>query len=77
MAGGQAWAGGSSWQSLARGTGDIEVDQLNGEIVLLARLVGVEAPVNALLQLEARTASAAKEPPGQHDEADLLARLPA
>ena len=40
---------GSSWQSLARGSGAIEADHLNGEIVLLGRLHGVPTPVNALL----------------------------
>ena len=34
-------AGSSSWQSLARGTGAIEMDYLNGEIALLGRLHGV------------------------------------
>jgi 2-dehydropantoate 2-reductase len=43
---GQARAGGSSWQSLARGTGAIEADYLNGEIVLLGRLHGVPTPYN-------------------------------
>ncbi|MEU1403646.1 2-dehydropantoate 2-reductase N-terminal domain-containing protein [Streptomyces sp. NPDC005728] len=42
--------GGSSWQSLARGTGTIEADHLNGEIVLLGRLHGVPTPLNELLQ---------------------------
>lgn len=42
--------GGSSWQSLARGTGTIEADYLNGEIVLLGRLHGVATPLNELLQ---------------------------
>ncbi|MET8975073.1 2-dehydropantoate 2-reductase N-terminal domain-containing protein [Streptomyces sp. NPDC004539] len=42
--------GGSSWQSLARGTGSIEADYLNGEIVLLGRLHGVPTPLNTLLQ---------------------------
>ena len=32
---GSSRAGGSSWQSLSRGTGTIEADFLNGEIVLL------------------------------------------
>lgn len=36
----------STWQSFARGT-SIESDFLSGEIVLLARLIGVEAPLNA------------------------------
>jgi 2-dehydropantoate 2-reductase len=38
--------GGSSWQSLARGTGSIEADYLNGEIVLLGRVHNVPTPVN-------------------------------
>ena len=41
--------GGSTFQSLSRGTAT-EVDQLNGEIVLLGRLHGVPTPANALLQ---------------------------
>jgi len=49
--------GGSSWQSLARGAGSIESDYLNGEIVLLARSVGLEAPLNAAVQRLARQAS--------------------
>ena len=41
--------GASTWQSLARGL-PVEVDHLNGEIVLLGRLHGVPTPVNELLQ---------------------------
>ena len=47
---GQKRHGGSSLQSLLRGTGDIETDFLNGEIVLLGRLHGVPTPVNAAVQ---------------------------
>ena len=36
--------GGSSWQSLARGTGSIEADYLNGEIVLLGRICTTSPP---------------------------------
>jgi 2-dehydropantoate 2-reductase len=42
--------GGSTWQSLARGLRSVEVDHLNGEIVLLGRLHGVPTPVNEMLQ---------------------------
>src|SRR4051794_1908528 len=42
--------GSSSSQSVARGTGTIETDYLNGEVVLLGRLHGVPTPVNAELQ---------------------------
>ncbi|MBI1219000.1 MAG: ketopantoate reductase family protein [Rhodobacteraceae bacterium] len=44
---GIARAGGSSTQSLARGTGSIETDYLNGEVALLGRLHGVATPLNA------------------------------
>lgn len=46
--------GSSSDQSLARGTGSIETDYLNGEIVLLGRLAGVPVPVNAAICAMAR-----------------------
>ena len=39
----------STWQSFARGTSN-EVDYLNGEVVLLARRRGVDAPLNTALQ---------------------------
>ncbi len=48
--GGVERTGGSSWQSLQRGTGNVEADWLNGEIVLLGRLHGVPTPVNERLQ---------------------------
>src|SRR5450631_4716740 len=51
---GQTRPGGSSWQSLQRGTGDIETDYLNGEIVLLGRIHGIPTPANELLQRLAR-----------------------
>ncbi|MEX2225790.1 MAG: 2-dehydropantoate 2-reductase N-terminal domain-containing protein [Dehalococcoidia bacterium] len=42
--------GGSSWQSLMRGSPTIETDYLNGEIVMLGRLHGVPTPCNETLQ---------------------------
>ena len=67
--------GGSSWQSLTRGLGTIETDYLNGEIVLLARLHGVPAPANALLQRLAGEAAAERHPPGSIPPEDVLALL--
>ncbi|SDS42740.1 ketopantoate reductase family protein [Microlunatus soli] len=49
--------GGSSWQSLMRGTGTIETDYLNGEIALIARRTGDAAPLNARLTALARRAA--------------------
>jgi 2-dehydropantoate 2-reductase len=51
-------SGSSTWQSLARHTGEVETDYLNGEIALLGRLHGIDTPVNAALcRLAARVAS--------------------
>jgi 2-dehydropantoate 2-reductase len=68
-------AGGSSMQSLARGTGSIETDYLNGEIVLLGRLHGVPVPANAwLTDLGARLARE-RLPPGAVPAAEIEAGL--
>ena len=67
--------GGSSWQSLVRGTGSIEADWLNGEIVLLGRLHGVPTPVNAMLQGRARQAAAEGAGVGSCMAPELLAEL--
>ena len=72
---GHEWAGSSSRQSLARGTGSIEADYLNGEVVLLGRLHGVPTPVNALLQREANAAARAGLAPGSVPIAELEAKL--
>jgi 2-dehydropantoate 2-reductase len=72
---GAARGGGSSWQSLRRGTGSIESDYLNGEIVLLGRLNGVPTPANSLLQRRAHAAAEARLAPGTLAAADLLAEL--
>ncbi|MFC1415732.1 ketopantoate reductase family protein [Streptacidiphilus cavernicola] len=67
--------GSSSWQSLARGTGSIEADYLNGEIVLLARRHGVPAPVNEALQRLATAYARAGRAPGSLPTAELTALL--
>ena len=65
--------GGSSWQSLTRGTGSIEADFLNGEIVLLGREHGIATPVNEALQRLANQAAAERRPPGSMSPTDILA----
>jgi 2-dehydropantoate 2-reductase len=72
---GQDRGGSSSWQSLARGTGSIEADFLNGEIVLLGRLHGVPTPVNEVLQRAANTAAREGRAAGSLDLADVEAML--
>ncbi|HWE55557.1 MAG TPA: 2-dehydropantoate 2-reductase [Acidimicrobiales bacterium] len=67
--------GGSSWQSLRRGTGSIESDYLNGEISLLGRLHGVATPINDLLRHLATEAARRGDPPGTMTGAEFEARL--
>jgi 2-dehydropantoate 2-reductase len=71
----QARPGGSSWQSLRRGTGDIETDYLNGEIVLLGRMNGIATPANELLQLLARELAVTLDGPGAVPPAAILDQL--
>jgi 2-dehydropantoate 2-reductase len=72
---GSTRGGGSSWQSLERGTGSIESDYLNGEIVLLGRLHGVPTPANELMQQLANRSARERRPPGWMPARDVLAQL--
>jgi 2-dehydropantoate 2-reductase len=47
---GRHYPGGSASQSLAR-DGSVEVNYINGEVVLLGRLLGIDTPVNRILQV--------------------------
>ena len=73
--GGVTRPGGSSWQSLARGTGSIEAAYLNGEIVALGAAHGVATPVNAGLLRVAQAMASSHTPPGTFTEAALLAAV--
>lgn len=72
---GQPRLGGSTWQSVARGAASVETDYLNGEIVLLGRLVGVPTPVNELLQALGRECVRDLHEPGWLRPEAVLARL--
>ena len=67
--------GGSTWQSVARGTGGVEADYLNGEIVLLGRRHGIATPVNRMLQREVVALARRRGEPGSMRPSDLLASL--
>ncbi|BCJ76062.1 2-dehydropantoate 2-reductase [Catellatospora sp. IY07-71] len=69
--------GGSSWQSLHRGTGHIEADYLSGEIVLVARLHGMPAPYNENARRWAERFAREGRRPGTLDPAEWLSTLPA
>jgi 2-dehydropantoate 2-reductase len=68
---GREWLVSSSVQSVARGTGSLECDYLNGEIVLLGRACGVPAPVNELLQRLAGDLARQRRQPGALTEPEL------
>lgn len=72
---GETRPGGSAWQSLRRGTGETEVDYLNGEIVLLGRLHGVAVPGNAVVQRLAADLARTGSPPATMPAEDVLARI--
>ena len=72
---GEMRGGGSSWQSLARGTRSIEADYLNGEIVTLGRLHGVPTPANALMQRIANAQARVGAPPQSVPVAEVLSEL--
>jgi 2-dehydropantoate 2-reductase len=72
---GRERGGGSSWQSIQRGTGNIESDALNGEIVLLARLHETVAPVNGVLQREANQLARRGGRPGEMTPTELMGRV--
>ncbi|NQX29933.1 ketopantoate reductase family protein [Microbacteriaceae bacterium VKM Ac-2854] len=61
----------STWQSFARGASS-EVDYLNGEVVLIARRAGIEAPLNERLQRILGAQAQAGSAPGTHTLSDLL-----
>lgn len=65
--------GGSTWQSLQRGTGSAETDYLNGEIVAIAHRLGRTAPVNAALTALMRQAAAGGAKPGAMTPDELRA----
>lgn len=68
-------SGGSTWQSVQRGSDSVEIDYLSGEIVLLGRLHGVPTPVNELLQRATSVLARSGAETRSIDAADLLAEL--
>ena len=67
--------GGSTWQSLARGTGDLETPYLNGEIVRLGERLGIATPRNRALVELSEQALRERWAPGSLSRDALEARL--
>lgn len=67
--------GSSTWQSFAR-SGSLEVDFLNGEVVLQARLAGAAAPANAAVVERLHRAAREDTAAGSLGDADLAVTVP-
>ena len=74
---GRARPGGSTWQSLARGSASTEVDFLNGEITMLGRIHGISTPANRTVMRVLAKMVREHQTPGSYREADLLAEIDA
>ncbi len=61
----------STWQSLARHQGSVETEFLNGEIVRVAKKLGLQAPINEKLVKISQEMAANHEPPGKYTPARL------
>jgi 2-dehydropantoate 2-reductase len=66
---------GSSWQSMVRGTGDIETDYLNGEICWLGRRHNIATPTNDACVELARQLVRVNTGPGLLTSQDLRDRI--
>lgn len=69
---GRERSGGSSWQSIQRGTGNIETDHLNGEIVQMGRRHGVATPGNVVIQRLGNRLAAERLPVGSFTLEDVM-----
>jgi 2-dehydropantoate 2-reductase len=67
--------GSSSFQSVLRGTGTVETEYLNGEIVALGRRYAIPTPVNALLVRRANEMAQSHRAPGSVTLEELHAAL--
>lgn len=67
--------GGSTWQSLQRGTGNSEIDYLAGEIVLQGRLHGVPTPACEAIVRVTHDLASAGGPPRSRDAHVVMAGL--
>lgn len=65
----------STWQSVTRGVGNVEIDYLTGEIVLLGRLHGVPTPANDIIQRTVHAVVNSGGAAGSVDASDLIASL--
>ncbi len=74
---GEAYAASSSWQSLQRGSPDIEADFLNGEICMLGKVHNIPTPANRMLCVLANELAHGGHAPGHYHVDEVLAKVTA
>jgi 2-dehydropantoate 2-reductase len=65
----------STWQSLTRRQGSVETEFLNGEIVNVARKLGLRAPINEKILEISQEMATRHEPPGKYTPTQLSTLL--
>ena len=65
----------SSWQSLVKGMGNIEVRQINGDVVDLGRMLNIETPYNDIVCSVAQEMAINGEKPGKYSTQDLNRKI--
>jgi len=65
----------STWQSLVRGTGNVETPFCNGLVVQLGQSLGIPTPANALIARLAETMARRRERPGRYPVSQLMKML--
>lgn len=65
----------SSSQSLMKGSGNIEAEQLNGDVVKLGRMLDIESPYNMILWRLADEMAQKRERPGKYTVEDITRLL--
>jgi 2-dehydropantoate 2-reductase len=58
-----------------RGTGNIEAEQLNGDVIRLGNMLGIKTPYNELLWQLAEEMTRKGEKPGKYTAEDLTGML--
>ncbi|MSU64989.1 MAG: ketopantoate reductase family protein [Opitutus sp.] len=65
----------STWQSLSRGTGNVETPFFNGLVVRLGRQLGIPTPANELVVRVAQAMARRGQRPGRHTAGQLLGMI--
>jgi 2-dehydropantoate 2-reductase len=63
--------GSSTWQSMVRGTGNVEAGEINGDVVTIGKFLGIQTPYNECLWRVCADMALKNEKPGKYSLSDL------